>query len=399
MASTPLGNKDLIRALNRSTVLNIIKTYGPIASTDIARRTHLSLATVISITAELAEDHLIFEKEIGSSSGGRRPILMALNPDGGFAIGIKLTEVQLIGALTDLEAALVSRSTQEWSGASIEDAIEGVASLVNTLLTEARIRKKQLLGVGVGLAGIVDAKRGILRKTPFFGWQDLQLRDLLQARLRCRVYIDNDVNTLTLAEKWFGAGQGVENFLTVTIGRGVGAGIVVNGQFYRGHGGGAGEFGHTIIDPLGPVCSCGKTGCLEAYVGDPALMHQAAEAGLGNSVAQPEDLVALARDGNPAARKIFEGAGEVLGRGLANLINIFDPELIILSGEGTRAGDLIFQPMRQAIDRYMFDGLGNDMQIHIEPWNDEAWARGAASLVLRELFESPVTREEVPVST
>ncbi len=398
MVSTPLGNKDLIRALNRSTVLNIIKTYGPIASTDIAHRTRLSLATVVSITAELAEDRLIFEKEIGSSSGGRRPILMALNPDGGFAVGIKLTERQLIGALTDLEATVVSRSTQEWSGASVEDAIEGIASLVNALLAESRIRKKQLLGVGVGLAGIIDARNGILRKTPYFGWQDLPLRDLLQSRLRCRVYIDNDVNTLTLAEKWFGAGQGIENFVTVTIGRGVGAGIVVNGQFYRGHGGGAGEFGHTIIDPLGPVCSCGKRGCLEAYIGDPALMRQAAESGLGECVLQPEDLAALAMDGNSAAIKIFEGAGEMLGRSLANLINILDPELIILSGEGTRAGNLIFQPMRQAIDRYLFDGLGKGITVHVEPWTDEAWARGAASLVLRELFESPVFREEVPVS-
>ncbi len=398
MVITPLGNKDLIRALNRSTVLNTIKAHGPIAGTEIAHRTRLSLATVLSITTELAEDNLIFEKEIGTSSGGRRPILMALNPGGGYAIGIKLTERQLIGALTDLEATLVSRSTQEWSGATVEDAIEGIASLVNSLLTEARVRKKQLLGVGVGLAGIVDAGRGLLHKTPYFDWQGLPLRDLLQSRLRCRVYIDNDVNTLTLAEKWFGAGQGVENFLTVTIGRGVGAGIVVNGQIYRGHGGGAGEFGHTNIDPLGPVCSCGKNGCLEAYVGDPALLRRAAESGLEQSVCQPEDLVALAREGNQAAKGIFAEAGEVLGRGLANLINIFDPELIILSGEGTRAGNLIFQPMHQAIKRFIFDGLGTGIEVRIEPWNDEAWARGAASLVLRELFESPVYREEVPVS-
>ena len=133
--------------------------------------------------------------------------------------------------------------------------------------------------MGLGLAGIVDSERGLLRRSPYLGWRDLPLRDLLQERLNVPVYIDNDVNTLTLAEQWFGAGQGIDDFLAITVGRGVGLGIVTNHQFYRGARGGAGEFGHTVVDPLGPLCDCGKRGCLETFVGDPGLLRMAAEAG------------------------------------------------------------------------------------------------------------------------
>jgi N-acetylglucosamine repressor len=401
MPRTPLGNRALIRALNRSTVLNTIKRFGPIGRAEVARSTGLSPATVTAITAELIEDNLIFEKAPGDSSGGRRPILMALNPRGGYVVGIKLTEDQAIGALTDLEATIIARLTQSWSGRTPEEAAAVMASLVNALIAREGLRKKQLLGVGLGLAGIVDAGRGLLRTTPYFDWRDLPLRDLLQDRLRVPVYIDNDVNTLTLAERWFGAGQGVDDFLTVTIGRGVGMGIVVNGQFYRGVGGGAGEFGHTVVDPAGPRCACGKRGCLEAYVGDPALLSAAAEAArtgrLPRAAESAAELVEMADAGQPAAREILARAGEMLGRSLANLVNVFDPQLIIIGGEGTRAGDWLLEPMRQELKAYVFNGLVNDTSLRVERWGDDAWARGAASLVLRELFESPVHREEAMV--
>jgi predicted NBD/HSP70 family sugar kinase len=267
--------------------------------------------------------------------------------------------------------------------------------VVATLVSQGNIRRKQLIGLGIGLAGVVDARAGMLRKSPYLPWHDLPLRDLLQSKLRLPVYLDNDVNTLTLAEKWFGAGQGVENFLVVTVGRGVGLGIVMNGQFCRGAHGGAGEFGHTLVDVHGPLCACGKRGCLEAYASDPALMREAAvEGAVGRRVTTPNELVVLSAEGDHGARAILSRAGEVLGRAVADLINLLDPELIILGGEGTRSGEALFGPMRQALGQQVMSGLSNDIQIRVEPWGDDAWARGAASLVLRELFESPVHKEE-----
>jgi N-acetylglucosamine repressor len=395
MSPTPLGNRDLIRALNRSTVLTMIKTYGPIARADIARRSGLSPATITAITAELIDENLVFEKAAGDSSGGRPPILLALNPKAGYVVGIKLTETSATAALTDLEAMVVARRTQELSGHSPDLVVKELANLVTALLKEKNLEKQQFFGVGVGVAGIVDAGQGLLRQSPILGWQDVPLADLLEDQLGVPVYLENDVNTLTITEKWFGAGQGVDNFLTVSIGRGVGMGIVINGQFYRGARGGAGEFGHTVVDPHGPQCECGKHGCLEAFVGDIGLLRAAAEAVQRGEIEQPvsnvDELISLAIAGNPAAQAVFANAGQVLGRSIANLINIFSPQKILISGEGARAGSFLFDPMCQAVETNVMPGLRADTEIQIDPWGDDAWARGAAGLVLRELFESPVS--------
>jgi predicted NBD/HSP70 family sugar kinase len=220
---------------------------------------------------------------------------------------------------------------------------------------------------------------------------------MLQSKLNVPIYIENDVNTLTLTERWFGPGQGVDNFLTVTVGRGVGLGIVVNGQFYRGQNGGAGELGHTTIDPKGPLCACGKHGCLEAYVGDPGLVRAANEeyerGHLSVKVETIEELLQLAQSGDTSAIKIFKKAGSILGIAIANLINLFNPKKIIISGEGTREGDYLFISMKESIQQNTMPGLFDPKIVEIIPWGDDVWARGAAGLVLRELFESPIHKQ------
>lgn len=389
----PLGNRDLIRAINRSTVLNTIKTNGSISRVEIARKTGLSAATVTGITAELIEDGLVFEKAEGDSRGGRRPILLAINPQGGYVVGVKLMEKHVVGAITDLEATIIAKHFEEHTAQSPDVAVDILTDVVNTLVGEIQISRNRLLGVGVGLAGIVNARDGILRYSPYFGWRDVPFVELLLSRLQIPIYIDNDVNTLTLNEQLFGSGQGIENFLTVTVGRGIGLGIVVNGQLYRGGYGGGGEFGHTVIDPTGPPCACGKQGCLETYVSDPSLLKFAAQAAarreLPENIETMDDLIACAQSGNTAAQTIFAQGGEKLGFGIANLINILNPQEVIISGEGIRSGKFLFDPMNAAITQNVMPGLADDTDIRIDEWEDDAWARGAASLVLRELFKSP----------
>ena len=394
------GNRELIRAINRSHVLNTVKSHGPIGRADIARRTGLSPATVTSISAKLISQGLILEKAAGDSSGGRPPILLVINPQGGYVVGIKLTETHAVCALTDLEALVIAKSSMPLSGHDPEKVVDDLTQMVTSFIREQKIAKKQLLGVGIGLAGIVDAEDGVLRQSPIYGWDNVPLRDMLQSKLRIPVYIENDVNTLTLTERWFGHGQGVDNFLTVTVGRGVGLGIVINGQFYRGQKGGAGEFGHMTIDPEGPLCACGKHGCLEAYVGDPGLIRSAQEADnrgeLSASVQDLDDLLDLAQKGDATAIRIFDRAGRILGIGIANLVNLFNPKKIIISGEGTREGDLLFNPMKESVRQNTMPGLFDSDTVEIAPWGDDAWARGAAGLVLREVFESPIHKKITP---
>ncbi len=409
MTNPPLANRDLMRAINRSIVLNQIKTFGPIARADLARRTHLSPATITAIAAELIREGLVYEKEIGDSSGGRRPIRLAVNPRGGFVIGAKLMEDHVVGALTDLEATLLARHSLRLDEKTPSAVALALGRLVQELLAQLSAlddlsggshdglsRPPRLMGMGIGLAGIVDAGQGMVRQSPFFGWKNIALRDLIQEQVQMPVYLDNDVNALAYAEKWFGAGQGINDFLVVTVGRGIGMGIVVNGQLYHGAHGGAGEFGHTVVYPGGMTCTCGKQGCLEAYAGEPALLLQAEAAFqrgmLSRSPQTPDDLVAMAQDGELAAQEIFARAGTLLGLAIANLVNVFNPERILVNGEGVRASRWLFDPMRVAINEHTMPGLREDVSIRIEGFGDDDWARGAASLVLHELFESPIKR-------
>ena len=397
MNNSPLGNRELIRAINRSTILNSIKTHGAIPRAEIARLTGLSPATVTGITAELIQDNLVFEKESGDSSGGRPPIMLAINPNGGCVVGIKVMEDHALGALTDLEASLLGKQSYPLTDTSPEGISRSLSELVAELLKMSENPVPNLMGVGVGLAGIVEAGQGLVRQSPFFGWNDVPLREMIQSRMNVPVYVDNDVNTLAFAEKWFGAGRGVDNFLVVTVGRGIGLGIVSNGQFNHGARGGAGEIGHTVIQPGGELCACGKRGCLEMYASEPALLRQAAKAyeqgQLSSLPNTPEELIALAASGEKAAQEIFARAGELLGQSIANLVNIFNPQRVLINGEGVRAGNWLFDPMRAAIDEHTMPGLRQDVSILVEPLGDDAWARGAASLVLHELFESPIKRQ------
>lgn len=397
MADSPLGNRDLIRAINRSTILNTIKTHSAIPRAEIARLTGLSPATVSGIAAELIQENLVFEKETGDSSGGRRPVMLAINPHGGCVVGIKLMEDHALGALTDLEATLLGKLSFPLMDTSPSAVSQALSELVSELLNKSQTPSPNLMGVGIGLAGIVDSVQGLVRQSPFFGWTDIPLREMIQNRVNVPVYLDNDVNTLAFAEKWFGAGRGIDNFLVVTFGRGIGLGIVVNGQFLHGTRGSAGELGHTVVQPGGELCSCGKRGCLEMYASEPAMLRQAAEVfeqgGLSSLPETPEEMVALADQGETAAREIFAQTGRLLGQSIANLINIFNPQRILINGEGVRAGKWLFNPMQEAIDEHTMPSLRGDVSILVEPLGDDAWARGAASLVLHELFESPIKRQ------
>ena len=392
------ANRQLIRAINRSTVLNVVKAESPVSRTEIGRLSGLSPATVSEITADLIAEGLIYEKAAGDSTGGRPPILLALNRDAAYVVGLKLAERQISAAITDIEATILCTLTVPVTGMTVvERAVAALAGAVEQVIARASVSRERVTGVGIGLAGIIDAGRGLCRYSPFLDWRDVPLKQLVEEEIGIPVYIDNDVNTLAMAEKWFGAGQGVDDFLVVTVGRGVGLGIVVNGQFYRGTRGGGGEFGHTVMDPDGPLCDCGKRGCLEAYVADPALVRAARDAAAQGRLGSvdPDQLTVervteLARAGDGTLREVFAQAGRMLGMGIANLVNIFNPALIIISGEGVRAGDLLFGPMRETMAQYTFDGLVEDTEIVVQEWGDEAWAWGAASLVLQGIYKSPV---------
>lgn len=390
------ADRQLVRAMNRAMVLREIK-QAPVSRAEVARSTGLSQVTVGAITSELLGYGVIAEGDQAPSSGGRPATLLELVPGAFHAVGIKLREDGLVGAVTNLEAEPLAEMECPLEGRNPRAVLEVAAGLVDALLLSAGVERTSLLGLGIGMAGVVDGDAGVCRHSPFLGWRDVAVAELAEEMLGIPVLVDNDVNTLAMAERWFGAGRDVDDFVLVTLGRGIGLGVVANARLLRGARGGAGEFGHTTVDGSNRPCPCGNTGCLEASVSEPALV-EAARILLGDDssrIVDAEALYALATD-DLALQGLLVEAGHMLGRGLANVVNLFAPSVVILSGEGVRAGEALLAPVRDELTARVFSGLRDSFEVVVEPLPDAAWARGAASLVLSEIFDVPTrTRSDL----
>jgi predicted NBD/HSP70 family sugar kinase/predicted transcriptional regulator len=387
-------NRQLIRQINEAVVLGIIHDNGPISRTEIADLANLSPATITGIMGALLRRGLVREQESGPSTGGRPRVLVEFARDAGCVIGIKLTETQLIGALTDLSTETIAQQILPLGAdRSPEAVVAELERMVNRLRAEAPERR--FLGVGIGLAGAIDRRAGICRFSPYLPWRDVPLRSLLEARIGTPVVIENDVSALILAERRLG-GADLTDFLVVTLGRGIGLGMVLDGKPYRGGHGAGGEFGHMTMDPHGPRCDCGKYGCLEALVSQPALTRRISEV-LGRETTLADGAM-LARNGDESVRAIFRSAGETLGLALAAVINVLNPTRVTVGGEGIEMLDLMLEPMRAALTAHCFDGLFDDINLIVAPWGDDAWARGAAGLVLDDLFHARLDIDAGPLA-
>jgi predicted NBD/HSP70 family sugar kinase len=393
------ANREITKAINQFNVLNTIRKAGLISRIEIAQLTGQSRAAVTNITACLIKEGTILEKHTEPSSlRGRRRVMLALNPCAAYVVGVKLSAFHLSFALTNMQADIISSLTVpvRVGKRSAEFVTDLMEEGIRHCAAKAKLELKKISGIGVGIPGFIDSRKGVTYWSPLYERSHAGLRDLIQDRFKIPTYIENDANTVTLAEQWFGQGMGVDNFLVVTVEHGIGMGIVVNGQIYRGERGIGAEFGHLVIRPGGELCRCGKRGCIESYVADYKVLEagvKAAQEGRWKcndlSSLTINDLTDFARRGEPALRDIFKRSGEILGLGISGLIQVFNPKKIIIAGEGVRAGNLLFEPMRRAIKTHTSKELFQSLEIIVEKWQDTDWARGAASLVLQELYKSP----------
>lgn len=380
------SDQSTVRTLNRLSVLNLLRQRGTLSRQELSSLTGLSSAAVSGVVSELMRDGLVLEVGGGEAKRGRPPILLDIAYDARFVAGVKIMEGRLELVLTDLRTEVLTKTARGFSESTPESIVRHIADGVRALL-EGRGASK-LVGVGLGMPGVVDSSTGVCRYSPILGWRDVPVGALLEAELNRPVWADNDVNAFAAAEQLFGRGRRANNFLAVTVGRGIGAGLVLGGNVYRGHSGGAGEFGHTVIEVGGCPCECGKRGCLEAYAAEPAILARAE--GLKPQPRTIEQLVKIAEDGHEGAHALLAEAGAKVGVGLANLVNVFNPELIVIGGEGVRLGESYFGPLRDALSQNAFEGLAAALPLYVDPWGDDAWARGAAALVIqKEVFADP----------
>ena len=406
------GNKQLIKELNRAIVINTILNYGPISRTRISEITDLGLSTVSNIVADLIKKELIYETGEEESSGGRRAILLEFNCNDRFVLGIKIGLDGIIIGLVNMKSKVLDQHFIPSPIKSSEKIVlEVLIKAIRDLINKNHIKAEKIVGCGIGVSGLVNQKEGILVFSKILGWKKIRFKEFLEKEFNFPIFVDKDVNVLTLAEKRFGVGKKINNFICITIGKGVGAGIVIKGDIYHGSCGGAGDFGHIIIDKDGPLCYCGKRGCLEIFSSDRFIINKIKEA-LSNQqdtiikdfLKKKEDLNSItvdtvleaAQKGDIISKNIFQEVGKNLAMGIVNLISLFDPELIVVGGEGVKAGELIFPTMRKVIrDNFPFK-----KEIKIVPLQpgEEGWIIGAAELVLSEIFKTPIFKSKGKVT-
>jgi predicted NBD/HSP70 family sugar kinase len=343
---------------------------------------------VSAIVDHLMKRGIVVETTTAPSSGGRPPVLLSVDPKAGYVVGIKLRGDGVTTVVCDLDAQIVS-SNERYIPLVGEPmaALDAIEEETRRALRDAAVPASKVLGVGVGLSGVIDSSAGVCRFSHLLQWHDVELAAPLRRRLGLPVWVENDVNTLAVAEKWAGDAHAARDFLTLSVGRGIGLGIVVDRSLYRGAHGAGGEFGHMIVEPGGPKCECGRYGCLEAMVGEGALRRRVSER-KGYDVSR-DDLLALVELGDSATLDVVGNAGRKLGLAVANVVTLLNPELLIICGEGTALGSPFIEPIVSAVREQTFADLGRQLEIKIQSWGDEAWAVGAATLVLRESFNLP----------
>ena len=388
------GDRQLIKELNVTAVITSIREHEPISRVDIARLTGLSKATVTTITQMLLCAGLILETGSGDSRGGRRPTLLRLNPTARLAVGVKIAPASITAALTSLQGQILERTSVDLPEEP-PAIVEAVEASVRDVVRRAgfTLSPTRLLGVGVGLPGIVDPNTGSSISSYFLRWQDVPIKQLLETRLGLPVYPENDANCFALGEYWYGAGRGASSLLAMTVGVGIGAGLILDGHIFRGSLYGAGEVGHIIVQRDGPLCACGRFGCLEALAADAAMVQRARQLKADWRAYQggrPE-VVAAAQAGDAAARQALAEAGEWVGLGLANLVNTVSSDFIVVGGEAvSQAGEMLLQPIRAALQRYVFSPLAGRVRVEAARLGDEVWLIGATVLALQRFFHAPL---------
>ncbi|WP_127557864.1 ROK family transcriptional regulator [Nioella ostreopsis] len=381
------------RENGRQHVFDAIRQAGRIARIDIARETQVSPATVTAITSELLSAGLIEEiTPEGDRTGakrGRPRVALKVRGAAHLIAGIKISDRSATVILVDFEGQTVGEYDHELPGPvmSAEEIVDLVMRALAGACAAAGRHVREISGVGLGLAGLIDATRNFVHWSPSLDQRNVELGRMLSDAMPVPFYMDNDANLVAKAEQLFGEARNVSDFIVITIEQGVGMGIVIDGKIYRGERGCGAEFGHTKVQLDGALCRCGQRGCLEAYVGDYALLR---EANIRGS-AQPEDdlsaLYARAKAGDAMARSIFDRAGRMFAMGLANVINIFDPSLVILSGE-QMTFDFLYGS--DVLDRVKSSVVQVDAplpEIRVHKWGDLMWAKGAAACAMEGVSE------------
>lgn len=347
-----IARHNTIRDINKQIVLNYVRARSPISRADIARETSLQRSTVSAIVDELQAEGLIEEIGTGDSTGGRKPTLLKLRTGKPVAIGVDVTPSVTTVVLADLAGSLLEKDEFPTSS--------DIRYMDTQILTKVKSLVERYpdanLEVGMSIPGIADQTSGEILYVPYFQWSNWDIGRQITEQTGASVVIENDANAVALAELWFGNDEikRMRNFIMVFVAEGIGTGIIIDGQVYRGENGAAGEFGHMFVGEDAPVdCSCGRRDCWEAHASEKALLQRYLNShgnGGGGSM-NIEHLIGLATNGEQRAIDQLKLNAKYLGIGISNLLIGFSPQAIVISGSITKAWDLIKDEIQEAGQR------------------------------------------------
>jgi predicted NBD/HSP70 family sugar kinase len=376
---------------NLRLLLRTIYEYGELSRADLARLTQLTRATVSEVVGELIERGLVEEVGHGATAVGRTPILLSVVADARLVVAIGVTNTAVVGGLVNLRGGLRAQSSRELAAHTGAEALAAIYALADELVAAAG---GAALGIGINTPGLIDISSGTVVRSVNFGWEDLPLRSLLQARHGLPVYVSNDSHCLALAEHMFGPEQGRPNLVVMKVGNGVGAGILLGGRLYTGEGYGAGEIGHLVVEEGGPLCKCGNRGCLETITSAGAILEQArtrAYAAPGSLLPQIapdpagltiDHLARAARDGDPTVTAIVDAAGRSLAVAVAGLVSVLNVQRILLTGRVAAFGELLGTAVRAELRCRALPALADQTVVEVAPTSAEAPILGAAAPLL-----------------
>jgi glucokinase len=373
-----------MRSINRSAVLEIIRVEGPISRNAIAKRLDVSLPTVMRVVDDLIKENLIRPQGITEWTGGRRRALLEFNPEQHVVIGIDLGGTNMFGAIADLAGDILEEVDVSRHGTAGEESFHRLTLLIDTLLASPKIHGRKVRGIGVGVPGITRHEEGIVTWAFALKWRDYPLKTKLAKRYDLPILVDNDVNLAVLGELWFGAGQKATNMILITVGTGIGAGIIINGALYRGSHEAAGEIGNVLpgLNYLGKHYK--EFGALETLASGTGIVERARRAAANQfdpdelKRLRAEDVFSAARSGQDWAKAVVDETVDYLAIAIANLSVSFDPDIIVLGGGVARSADLLVEPILQRLE----GALPTLPHLAVSPLQRRAVVMGAITFVL-----------------
>ncbi|HCG76602.1 MAG: hypothetical protein COZ37_04110 [bacterium (Candidatus Ratteibacteria) CG_4_10_14_3_um_filter_41_18] len=375
---------------NKKFVLNIVKERQPLSRTQIGQLTGMRLASIGKYVQELIQQGWLIEENRNPYSRRPRNTMLGINPEKGFFVGIEFDPEWIIGVVTDMRGNIRKKIKRDTHSDKGKDVIIGnLISAIKELILG--LEQKKIIGIGISAHGIIDTEKGIcIFYVQIKDWKNIPLREIIEKKFNLPVVLEGTAPMKAFAEKSLGAGKGVRNLVFIEYGvAGIGAGFILNGQLFGGTTENAGELGHTVLEPEGPICSCGMSGCLEALASESVLATQARrslEEGTNSLISElsggnPENITAemvfeAARRGDNLSLGLVDNAAKYLGIGIANLINLLNPEMVVLDPQFTKVEDLFLLPTKRAIATHTLQRLMKNVRIELSPLGEEIGARG-----------------------